>query len=100
MKGTRQISHVTLADRLRQFERAGVAVPALYENSLYKSTPHYVGMKGNVELYQLGAVQLEVRPSEVIDSFGNIVDLERLERAVYLAELRKLQDRIYLGDFP
>ncbi len=98
MKGTRHISYVTLSDKLRQFEREGVAVPTLQKQ--VTDPPQYVETRGNVERYRLGETILEVRPSEVIDSFGNIVDLDRLQRAAYLTAVRNLQDKIYLGDFP
>ena len=74
---TRQINNFELSDRLRQLERPGAEVPML-QNSNY--TPTYVETrKDGAEVYRHGGRTVEVRAGEVIDSHGNVVNLQRLQ---------------------
>ncbi len=71
------MSSFDLSDRLRQLERHGVDVPVL-QNSIY--SPDYVETrKDGIEVYRHAGITVEIRPGEVIDSHGNVVNLRRLE---------------------
>ena len=74
---TRQMDHFDLSRRLRYLEKYGAEVPTLM-NSNYM--PEYVETrKDGVEVYRHAGRTVDVRPGEVIDSHGNVVNLGAIE---------------------
>jgi len=81
---TRHMSQFDLSDRLRQLERFGVDVPTL-QSSNY--APDYVETrKDGVEVYRHAGRTVNVRPGEVIDSHGNVVNLGAIESQALVVE--------------
>lgn len=70
----RFISSFELSDKLRDLAKTGVNVPQ-FNHSI--NMPKFIGMQGDVELYSGG---IEVKPGQVVDSHGNVVDLATLEQ--------------------
>jgi len=75
---TRKISHSDLSDKLRQLEKAGVNVPMLTPSNY---SVDYVRTRDDddVEVYKHGGKFVEVHRGEVIDSHGNVINLNELE---------------------
>lgn len=92
MKGTRMICNIELSDKLRDLERTGVNVPFLMSSNYM---PEYIKNEGDVEVYQHEGRLLKVKPSQVIDSHGNVVNLRELEakRNLALTDLSGLNKR-------
>ena len=72
------MSHFDLSDRLQRMKDFGVEVPMLRNSNLM---PFYVETRSDgTEIYQLGGTEIKVRAGQIIDSHGNVVDLERLQK--------------------
>lgn len=79
--GNKIMSHFDLCDRLRSLGRGGTNEPFL-KSSEYMPV-HVERRKDGVEVYIHDGRTVEVRAGEVIDSHGNVVNLERLEREAF-----------------
>ncbi len=74
---TRKINDTEMSDRIKFLERQGIVTPILNFSNFI---PTYVETRENgVEIYNHGGRIVEVRAGEVIDSHGNVVNLERRE---------------------
>lgn len=87
MSGERMINQHDLADKLRQYEKWGVEVPALKYSQFMPV--HYTTESDGTEVYNCGIV----KQGQVIDDHGNIVDLSALDKELHkrMFEIKRLE---------
>jgi len=73
---TRQIDYHELLSMLNHLESESIKVPTL-KTSEYKR--EYSHTEGNIEFYTHNGQLIRVMDGEVIDDYGNVVDIEVLE---------------------
>ena len=76
IQGTRQIDYHELMAVLNAYRKFEVEVPMLQTS---QNKAEYSHKEGNVEFYKHNDNLVSVMDGEVIDSYGNVVNLERLE---------------------
>ncbi len=77
MTGSRLVRDFELEYKLRKCEEAGVRVPKPTK-SLF--SPTYIGTRRDIEIYNYRGTEVRIHPGHVIDNYGNVVDLARLEQ--------------------
>ena len=77
MYNMRMTSQSELSDKLRHLSKFEVDVSILNNSNFM---PEYVETKDGVEIYTHAGKQVEVQPGHVIDSHGNVVNMEGLNR--------------------
>jgi hypothetical protein len=94
---TREMSYFDLSRELQVLEKYGAEVP-MRQFSNFK--PTFVETREGVEVYRHEGRTLQVHAGEVIDSHGNVVNLNQLERVAFDTkpdrfELENRPDRPY-----
>ncbi|GEM_PF-6338098 len=75
MRTDRMIDNFELTEKLRNYERAGIQVPQL--NSSVMMPVYHGTEKDGTEVYNYN---LRLKPGQVIDTHGNVVDLAALDK--------------------